>query len=73
MANSSVCNRDWLYMFVDVIFPRDPEIWRLACLKVWGRSCVKLVPYSSWRDMFLERPRVRFDGKSDTKAQEKAV
>jgi F-box protein 9 len=60
-------------MFVDVIFPRDPEIWRLACLKVWGRSCVKLVPYSSWRDMFLERPRVRFDGKSDTKAQEKAV
>lgn len=41
---------------------RDPEIWRLACLKVWGRSCVKLVPYTSWREMFLERPRVRFDG-----------
>ncbi|XP_053566356.1 F-box only protein 9 [Bombina bombina] len=41
---------------------RDPEIWRLACLKVWGRSCVKLVPYTSWRQMFLERPRVRFDG-----------
>ncbi|MBZ3881643.1 F-box only protein 9 [Sciurus carolinensis] len=40
----------------------DPEIWRLACLKVWGRSCIKLVPYSSWREMFLERPRVRFDG-----------
>ncbi|KAB1261778.1 F-box only protein 9 [Camelus dromedarius] len=41
---------------------RDPEIWRLACLKVWGRSCIKLVPYTSWREMFLERPRVRFDG-----------
>uniref|UniRef100_H0WX90 F-box only protein n=1 Tax=Otolemur garnettii TaxID=30611 RepID=H0WX90_OTOGA len=41
---------------------KDPEIWRLACLKVWGRSCIKLVPYTSWRQMFLERPRVRFDG-----------
>ncbi|KYO47162.1 F-box only protein 9 isoform B [Alligator mississippiensis] len=44
------------------ICARDPEIWRQACLKVWGRSCNKLVPYSSWREMFLERPRVRFDG-----------
>ncbi|XP_073531510.1 F-box only protein 9 isoform X2 [Phyllobates terribilis] len=44
------------------ICARDPEIWRLACLKVWGRSCVKLVPYITWRQMFLERPRVRFDG-----------
>ncbi|XP_060019093.1 F-box only protein 9 isoform X2 [Lagenorhynchus albirostris] len=44
------------------ICARDPEIWRLACLKVWGRSCIKLVAYTSWREMFLERPRVRFDG-----------
>ncbi|XP_015279470.1 PREDICTED: F-box only protein 9 isoform X2 [Gekko japonicus] len=44
------------------ICARDPEIWRQACLKVWGRSCNKLVPYTSWREMFLERPRVRFDG-----------
>ncbi|XP_063772771.1 F-box only protein 9 [Pseudophryne corroboree] len=44
------------------ICARDPEIWRLACLKVWGRNCVKLVPYATWRQMFLERPRVRFDG-----------
>ncbi|EMP40236.1 F-box only protein 9 [Chelonia mydas] len=41
---------------------RDPEIWHQACLRVWGRSCNKLVPYTSWREMFLERPRVRFDG-----------
>uniref|UniRef100_A0A670I2G9 F-box only protein n=1 Tax=Podarcis muralis TaxID=64176 RepID=A0A670I2G9_PODMU len=41
---------------------KDPEIWRQACLKVWGRTCNKLVPYTSWREMFLERPRVRFDG-----------
>ncbi|NWZ23212.1 FBX9 protein, partial [Asarcornis scutulata] len=44
------------------ICARDPEIWHQVCLKVWGRSCNKLVPYSSWREMFLERPRVRFDG-----------
>ncbi|XP_034041611.1 F-box only protein 9 isoform X2 [Thalassophryne amazonica] len=44
------------------ICARDPEIWRSACLKVWGRNCTKLVPYKSWREMFLQRPRVRFDG-----------
>lgn len=44
------------------ICARDPEIWRLACLRVWGRGCTKVLPFSSWRDMFLERPRVRFDG-----------
>lgn len=44
------------------ICARDPEIWRLACLRVWGRSCTKMVPYNSWREMFLERPRVCFDG-----------
>ncbi|XP_032876580.1 F-box only protein 9 isoform X3 [Amblyraja radiata] len=44
------------------ICARDPEIWRLACMKVWGRACSNLVLYSSWRQMFLERPRVRFDG-----------
>ncbi|XP_056148409.1 F-box only protein 9 [Lampris incognitus] len=41
---------------------RDPEIWRSACLRVWGRSCTKLGPFKSWREMFLERPRMRFDG-----------
>ncbi|KAM9273797.1 LOW QUALITY PROTEIN: F-box only protein 9 [Cariama cristata] len=45
------------------ICARDPEIWHQVCLKIWGRSCNKLVPYASWREMFLERPRVRFDGK----------
>lgn len=42
---------------------RDPEIWRSACLRLWGRSCTKMLPFSSWREMFLERPHVRFDGK----------
>ncbi|XP_056616468.1 F-box only protein 9 isoform X1 [Triplophysa dalaica] len=44
------------------ICARDPEIWRSACLRVWGRSCTKMLPFLSWREMFLERPRVRFDG-----------
>ncbi|XP_026882352.2 F-box only protein 9 [Electrophorus electricus] len=44
------------------ICARDPEIWRSACLKVWGRSCTKMLPFTSWRDMFIERPRVRYDG-----------
>lgn len=44
------------------ICARDPEIWRQACLKVWGRTCNKMVPYTSWREMFVKRPRVRFDG-----------
>lgn len=32
-------------------------------MKVWGRTCNKMVPYTSWREMFVKRPRVRFDGK----------
>ncbi|XP_054654271.1 F-box only protein 9 isoform X1 [Dunckerocampus dactyliophorus] len=44
------------------ICARDSEIWRLACLRVWGRNCTKHGPFLSWREMFLQRPRVRFDG-----------
>ncbi|AWP14100.1 putative F-box only protein 9 [Scophthalmus maximus] len=41
---------------------RDPEIWRLACFRVWGWNCIKVGPFKSWREMFLQRPHVRFDG-----------
>lgn len=43
---------------------RDPEIWRLACLRVWGSSCgLPGGAYPTWRDMFvLGRPRIRFEG-----------
>ncbi|XP_070697443.1 F-box only protein 9 [Pempheris klunzingeri] len=44
------------------ICARDPELWHSACLRVWGRNCTKVVPFKSWREMFLRRPRVRFDG-----------
>ncbi|XP_056903314.1 F-box only protein 9 isoform X2 [Takifugu flavidus] len=44
------------------ICARDPEIWHSACARVWGRNCTKVIPFKSWRDMFLRRPRIRFDG-----------
>jgi len=41
---------------------RDPEIWRLACARVWGVNCGGLTHYDSWRKMFIERPRLHFNG-----------
>jgi len=40
---------------------RDEEIWRLICVKIWGPVAATNL-YSSWRDMFLVRPRVHFNG-----------
>ncbi|XP_011303086.1 F-box only protein 9 [Fopius arisanus] len=45
------------------ISARDPEIWRLACVRVWGVNCGDFEPiYRSWRDMYLQRPRLRYNG-----------
>lgn len=45
------------------ISARDAEIWRLACVRVWGVNCGKFEPqYLSWRDMYLQRPRLRYNG-----------
>ncbi|KAL2739689.1 F-box only protein 9 [Vespula maculifrons] len=45
------------------ISARDPEIWRLACIKVWGVNCGTYEPkYQSWRDMYVQRPRLRYNG-----------
>jgi F-box protein 9 len=43
---------------------RDPEIWKLACLKVWGLNLGSLIasPFDSWRHMYLQRPRIHFNG-----------
>ncbi|XP_046492188.1 F-box only protein 9 isoform X1 [Neodiprion pinetum] len=42
---------------------RDDEIWRLACIKAWGVNCGTFEPdYKSWRQMFVERPRLRYNG-----------
>ncbi|XP_012215867.1 F-box only protein 9 isoform X1 [Linepithema humile] len=45
------------------ITARDKEIWRLACVRVWGVNCGTCEPlYQSWRDMYLHRPRLRYNG-----------
>lgn len=41
------------------LLSRDNEIWKLACIKVWGAN---VSPTSTWREMFLTRPRVNFNG-----------
>lgn len=41
------------------LLSRDQEIWKLACTKVWGAN---VSPTSTWREMFITRPRVNFNG-----------
>lgn len=41
------------------LLSRDQEIWKLACVKVWGAN---VSPTSTWREMFMTRPRVNFNG-----------
>ncbi|XP_011495663.1 PREDICTED: F-box only protein 9 [Ceratosolen solmsi marchali] len=42
---------------------RDAEIWRMACVRVWGVKCGTFEPkYLSWRDMYMQRPRLQFNG-----------
>jgi len=41
---------------------RDPEIWRLACVRVWGINCGGLSTYKTWREMYISRPRLHFNG-----------
>ncbi|CAA9995472.1 unnamed protein product [Nesidiocoris tenuis] len=42
---------------------RDQELWRSACMRVWGVKCGGLTTnYCSWRDMFIRRPRLHFGG-----------
>lgn len=41
------------------LLSRDQEIWKLACIKVWGAN---VSPTSTWREMFMTRPRVNYNG-----------
>lgn len=42
---------------------RDVEIWKSACVKCWGRNILsEKSKYLSWRQMYIERPRVCFGG-----------
>ncbi|BAS89265.1 Os04g0431200 [Oryza sativa Japonica Group] len=57
-----VC-RKWKYTV------RNPTLWRNACLKTWQRTgmeanyqMVQSLYDSSWRKMWMLRPRIQFDG-----------
>ena len=41
------------------LLSRDQEIWKLACFKTWGAN---VSPTTTWREMFMTRPRVNFNG-----------
>jgi len=41
---------------------RDDEVWRLICLRIWGPVLATTNVYPTWREMFLVRPRVQFNG-----------
>ncbi|KAK3921549.1 F-box only protein 9 [Frankliniella fusca] len=41
---------------------RDPEIWRLVCVRVWGVNCGGLSNFESWRQMYIQRPHIYFHG-----------
>ncbi|XP_053673123.1 F-box only protein 9 [Anopheles nili] len=46
------------------LLARDPEIWRHACARVWGVNlgALKGTPFGSWREMYINRPRIMFHG-----------
>lgn len=41
---------------------RDEGIWRSACLKAYGASTGKCKKYGGWRNMFIQRPHLLFNG-----------
>ncbi|CAN7989075.1 unnamed protein product, partial [Ixodes hexagonus] len=41
---------------------RDPELWHLVCARTWGKDCGQLLQYQSWREMYIYRPRVCYNG-----------
>lgn len=44
------------------ICTRDEEIWRLVCQRIWGSTVFLAKDCITWRQMFLQRPHLRFDG-----------
>lgn len=41
---------------------RDEELWRLVCLRIWGINCGSAMKYGSFRNMYIQRPHLRFNG-----------
>lgn len=46
------------------LLARDAEIWRRACVRIWGVNVghLKGSPFITWREMYINRPRVHFHG-----------
>ncbi|XP_018335122.1 F-box only protein 9 [Agrilus planipennis] len=60
MRSLEICSRVSRGFF---LCSRDSEIWRLACVRTWGLNCGGLTNmYSSWRQMYIERARLNFNG-----------
>ncbi|XP_070533439.1 F-box only protein 9-like [Ptychodera flava] len=47
---------------------RDPEIWKIACTRVWGINCHLTKEYKTWRSMFIDRPHLKCNGVYISKA-----
>lgn len=41
---------------------RDEELWRLVCLRIWGINCGSPAKFGSFRNMYIQRPHLRFNG-----------
>ncbi|GIY87434.1 f-box only protein 9 [Caerostris darwini] len=41
---------------------RDPEIWHLICLRTWDMNLDNPNKYGSWRNMYMQRPHLNFNG-----------
>jgi F-box protein 9 len=41
---------------------RDEELWRLVCTKIWGKNCGRPTSFGSYREMYINRPHLRFNG-----------
>ncbi|KAF8767600.1 F-box only protein 9-like [Argiope bruennichi] len=41
---------------------RDPELWHLICLRTWDMNIDNPNKYGSWRNMYIQRPHLSFNG-----------
>lgn len=41
---------------------RDEGIWRSACQKVWGSNTGKCKKFGGWRNMYIQRPHLLYNG-----------
>lgn len=41
---------------------RDDELWRLICMRTWGLNCGRPKTFGTYRNMYIERPHLRYNG-----------